>query len=104
MVDGRLVALDTPTRLAETWVPGQMYRVSGVGVHRAAPALASLPGVVNVEPFGAALHVRVDGVPMAAVLARANTVAAGATIELTRATLEDVFLAVVGGKTPGESK
>ncbi|MEZ4236620.1 MAG: ABC transporter permease [Myxococcota bacterium] len=39
MVDGRLVALDSPEGLARTWVPGEVYRVTGPGVHRAAEAL-----------------------------------------------------------------
>jgi ABC-2 type transport system ATP-binding protein len=100
MVDGRLVALDTPTGLAATWVPGRLYRLTGRGVHAASQVLQPLPGVVQVEPFGAALHVRVAELPGAAsaevLLARARSVLPEIRLEPTRATLEDVFLAVVG--------
>ncbi|MEQ1501472.1 MAG: ABC transporter ATP-binding protein [Myxococcota bacterium] len=95
MVDGRLVALDTPPNLAATWVPGELYRLTGRGIHHAAGPLRELAGVVELEPFGAALHVRVTGTPPDAILARARTVSPDAAIERTRATLEDVFLAVV---------
>jgi ABC-2 type transport system ATP-binding protein len=102
MVDGRLVALDTPQGLAQTWVPGRLYRLTGRGVHAVARALEPLPGVVQVEPFGAALHVRVAELPGASspetLLARARAVAPDLRLEPTRATLEDVFLAVVGRK------
>ena len=98
MVDGKLVALDTPTGLAATWVPGQIFRLTGTGVHRARSALVGQPGVVDVEPFGAALHVRVDGVPAERIAARARPLVPDLRIEPSRATLEDVFLAVVGRK------
>jgi ABC-2 type transport system ATP-binding protein len=96
MVDGALVALDTPSRLKATYVPGVLYEVRGASLPR--DALARVPGVRRVEPFGAGLHVRgesdaiADG--MRATLAREG--AAGATVERTEPTLEDVFLAVVG--------
>ncbi len=96
MVDGRLVALDTPRALAETWVPGALVRLLGTGLLRARPALAALPGVREVEPFGAALHVRTDpDLPVERLLAAARAVDPQVRAEPTRATLEDVFLAVV---------
>lgn len=96
MVDGRLVALDTPRALAETWVPGDLYRLTGGHLLEARAPLAALAGVREVQPFGAALHVRVDpGVPPAGLLSVAQQSAPGCRIEPTRATLEDVFLAVV---------
>ncbi len=95
MVDGRLVALDTPRALAETWVPGALWRLTGQLLPARAP-LAALPGVREVQPFGVALHVRTDpDVPPAVLLAAARAVDPQAAIEPTRATLEDVFLAVV---------
>jgi len=99
MVDGRLAALDTPAGLKRQHVPGRMLRVRGLGVP-AAQALARVPGVLAVEPFGAGHHVRssADGLD-AAGLARllAGLGAAGATVEEVEPGLEDVFLAVVGG-------
>lgn len=103
MVDGRLVALDTPAGLKRAWVPDRVLVARGRGLAAAAGALARLPGVAAVAPFGAALHVRVDPARLdagavAAALAAAG--AAGAEVEEAPATLEDVFLAAVdrGGK------
>jgi ABC-2 type transport system ATP-binding protein len=102
MVDGKLVALDTPRGLAETWVPGKLYRLTGRGIHEVATLLGPLAGVVQVEPFGAALHVRVAERAGAAspelLLEHARQRVPEAKLEPTRATLEDVFLAVVGRK------
>jgi ABC-2 type transport system ATP-binding protein len=96
MVAGRLAALDTPAALKRTFVPGRMLEVRGA----ARAVVQDLPGVLGVEPFGAALHVRVaaDG-PEAAELARAlaRRGVADAGVADTDVTLEDVFLAVVGG-------
>jgi ABC-2 type transport system ATP-binding protein len=92
MVDGRLVALDTPAALARTWVPGEMYQVTGAGVQRVMAALRARPGVREVTAFGAGLHVRVDAVPPEVL---AGWVGPEARVERIRANLEDVFLAVV---------
>jgi ABC-2 type transport system ATP-binding protein len=98
MVDGRLASLDTPAALKRTLVPGRMLEVHGATtaeVRAAAPAAALL----GVEPFGAALHVRVaeDG-PRAAELREEleRRGARGASVADTEVTLEDVFLRVVG--------
>jgi ABC-2 type transport system ATP-binding protein len=103
MVAGRLAALDTPERLKRRFVPGHLLEVHGAraaDVERVAPALS----IVSVEPFGAALHVRVaDGGPDEATLrgelerlgVRVTAVAA------TQPTLEDVFLRVVGESAAG---
>lgn len=101
MVDGRLVALDTPTALATTHVPGKMLAVTGRGL--SLPAVRAVPGVIEAEPFGAGLHVRTTAeVPPDAVAAALR---GGGATELrvleSRATLEDVFLALVG-KPRGE--
>ncbi len=61
MVAGALAALDTPEGLKRTFVPGRMLEVQGAGVAEVQQAAADL-GLLDVEPFGAALHVRVaDG-------------------------------------------
>lgn len=99
MVAGRLVALDTPRRLAETHVPGRVIAVSGEALVPALPALRALPGVLAADPFGARLHVRTDpGLPVERVtdtLARHG--ARGLSVAPHRANLEDVFLALAGG-------
>ncbi len=100
MVDGRLVALDTPAALKRTWVPDRVLHVRGQGVGGAAPALRAVAAVRSVVPFGAGLHLRVDPAApdprgdVAAALAGAG--AGDVTVEVAEPSLEDVFLAVVG--------
>jgi ABC-2 type transport system ATP-binding protein len=106
MVDGRLVALDTPAALKRTWVPGRVLLARGRGLAAAGAALRGRPGVLAVEPFGAGLHVRVepaawDPPALAEALTRAG--AAGVEVEEGEATLEDVFLAVVGSAAAKEA-
>ena len=111
MVAGALAALDTPEGLKRTFVPGRMFEVQGAGVAEMAKVAGDL-GLLGIEPFGAALHVRVaDGGPDGETL-RAELVRRG--IPVTRVsdaevTLEDVFLKVVGGaarpaKAPAEER
>ena len=99
MVDGRLVALDTPAQLKRTWVPERVLSVRGEGLTAASQGLSAQEGVRDVAPFGFGLHVRVEGERWSpeglARLLRAR----GATevvVEESEPSLEDVFLAVVG--------
>ncbi len=99
MVDGRLVALDTPAALKKAWVPGLVVVARGRGLLAAARAMRGRPGVLAVEPFGAGLHVRVEPgafTPEAVAAALRGAGAAEVEVEEGEATLEDVFLAVVG--------
>jgi ABC-2 type transport system ATP-binding protein len=98
MVDGRLVALDTPAGLKRTWVPDRVLVARGRGLGPAAERLRGERGVRAVAPFGAALHLRVDPAALdagrvAAALSQAG--AAEVEVEEAAASLEDVFLAVV---------
>jgi ABC-2 type transport system ATP-binding protein len=106
MADGRLVALDTPAELKRTWVPGLVLVAQGRGLVGAAASLAGRPGVSAVEPFGAGLHIRVEPGLWRAPAVEAALRQAGAS-ELSvvegEATLEDVFLAAVGGGAPAEA-
>ena len=98
MVDGKLVALDTPAALKRTWVPERVLVARGRNLAAAGAALAKEPGVVAAEPFGAALHLRVDRERWDAARAREALVAAGGgdvRVEESSPTLEDVFLEVV---------
>jgi ABC-2 type transport system ATP-binding protein len=98
MVDGRLVALDTPAALKATWVPDRVLVVRGQGLAGAAEALGRAPGVRGVAPFGAGLHVKVDPARLRAEDLRALLAAAGGRevrVEEAPPSLEDVFLAVV---------
>ncbi len=99
MVDGKLVALDTPAGLKRTWVPEQVLVARGRGLREATPALAARPGVKNVVPFGAGLHLRLEPGRLSPDEARRVLEAAGAaevSVEPAEPSLEDVFLAVVG--------
>jgi ABC-2 type transport system ATP-binding protein len=98
MVDGRLVALDTPAALKRRYVPGQVLAVRGRNLAEAAGSLRSRQGIIAVEPFGAGLHLQVaaadwnaDSVAVALTSAGAQAV----EVEPGEPTLEDVFLAVV---------
>jgi ABC-2 type transport system ATP-binding protein len=99
MVAGGLAALDTPERLKQTFVPGRVYEVQGAGVADVQRVAAEL-SLLDVEPFGAALHVRVaEGGPDAEAL-RAQLTQRGlhvTSVGDAEVTLEDVFLRVVGG-------
>jgi ABC-2 type transport system ATP-binding protein len=98
MVDGRLVALDTPAALKRTWVPDRVVVARGEGLAGAAAALRARAGVRGVAPFGAGLHVRVDPARLGERDVAETLRAAGARevrVEAAEPTLEDVFLAVV---------
>ena len=108
MVDGRLVALDTPAGAEAHLGPGPGAPGPGRGTSAAgAAALRALPGVRAAEPFGAGLHVRVDpahwsGESVGAALGREG--GEGVSVEESEPSLEDVFLAVVGrGAAAGEA-
>jgi ABC-2 type transport system ATP-binding protein len=99
MVDGRLVALDTPAALKRAWVPEVILAVRGRELGRGQEALAALPGVTAVAPFGAGLHVRVERGGLSPREVAAALAASGAldvSVEPAEPSLEDVFLAVVG--------
>jgi ABC-2 type transport system ATP-binding protein len=98
MVDGKLAALDTPEALKRTFVPGRMYEVQGASVADLKRAAADLT-LLDIEPFGAALHVRVAEDGPGADKLRADLVGHGVNVTGiidAEVTLEDVFLQVVG--------
>jgi ABC-2 type transport system ATP-binding protein len=96
MVSGRLVALDTPAKLKRDHVPGHLYQIEGDELDRAAEALRPVDGVIDVQPFGASLHVRTSSpMNLEGALSKAGFEVA---IEQIEPSLEDVFLAVVEAK------
>ncbi|MEQ8459987.1 MAG: ABC transporter ATP-binding protein [Sandaracinaceae bacterium] len=106
MVDGALVALDTPHALKRRFVPGETLAVEGRGLHHAVKAARALPSVVAAEPFGARLHVRFQEGAADAARLRAALESTGAVVERVEsveASLEDVFLAVVGADDAEEA-
>jgi ABC-2 type transport system ATP-binding protein len=107
MVDGRLVALDTPAALKRTWVPEQVLVVRGRALAEGARAIGAERGVRAVEPFGAGLHLRVDRESWDAARVRDYLAAKGGAdvrVEPSAPSLEDVFLAVVGRSEAAEVK
>lgn len=95
MVDGRLVALDTPVRLAEEHVPGRLFAIKGENLSLA--AVRGLPDVLAVDPFGAGLHVRTLD-PDARRVLQALEASGAQNLESAqvRANLEHVFLELAG--------
>jgi ABC-2 type transport system ATP-binding protein len=106
MVDGRLVALDTPAALKREWVPDRVLLVRGRNLAAGAAALRGSPGVRATEPFGAGLHLRVDPAAWSAEAVRAELAGRGGegvSVEEAEPSLEDVFLAVVGRGASAEA-
>ncbi len=99
MVDGRLSALDTPAALKQRFVPGRILRIKGMD-RSMMPLLTQLDGFLDMEVFGTGFHLRVepktgpDAVALETWLKRKG--AQDAWVETVSATLEDVFLKVVG--------
>jgi ABC-2 type transport system ATP-binding protein len=105
MVDGRLVALDTPEGLKRTHAPGRVLEVRGPGLSRALDGLRDEPGVLDVSRFGAGATVRVDPERMPAEsLARLLRARGVEPLEMeeTAPTLDDVFLALTSAASGKE--
>jgi hypothetical protein len=112
MVDGRLVALDTPAGLTERHVPGEIHAVSGLSARELSQALQGRDEVLAIKPFGARVHVRATGAladeqGLADLLSEKGL--SPQAIEPVEPTLEDVFLELVeresnGGGEGAESK
>ncbi|MEY2937289.1 MAG: hypothetical protein RL033_8038 [Pseudomonadota bacterium] len=89
MVAGRLLALDTPAQLKQSFVPGRMFALRRVSSAQLVQ-LRQLPGVIGAELFGQGAHVRLAEGVAASCLQLADE-----TPEPIEPTLEDVFLAAV---------
>ncbi|MFT3925091.1 MAG: ABC transporter ATP-binding protein [Myxococcales bacterium] len=99
MVDGSLLALDTPEALKRSFVPGTTLAFQGKDLHRVVHAARALPFVRAADLFGANLHVRFDpkGTDGSAIeLGLRKLGAQPEHCEPVEASLEDVFLGVVG--------
>ena len=106
MVDGRLVALDTPNELKSKHVPGTIHAVTGASKGALTEALKKLSGVLSVRTFGAGTHVRVEG-PMSdpqkmQAALHCEPGLENTSVEPAEATLEDVFLELVGAHSGGD--
>jgi ABC-2 type transport system ATP-binding protein len=99
MVAGKLAALDTPEGLKRTFVPGRVYEVQGASMAEMQKTATDL-ALLDIEPFGNMLHVRVakdgpDAERLRAALTSHGVHVTG--VVDAEVTLEDVFLQVVGG-------
>jgi drug efflux transport system ATP-binding protein len=101
MVDGALVALDTPERLKVEYVPGTIHAVTGEVTSRVlSELLVAREDVLAIKPFGRTLHVRVQGDLADRDRFRMLLSELGFTnvaVDPGEATLEDVFLEIVEG-------
>ncbi|MBZ4417383.1 ABC transporter ATP-binding protein [Myxococcus sp. RHSTA-1-4] len=105
MVDGRLVALDTPEGLKRTHAPGRVLEVRGPKLAPALDALRGEPGVLDVSRFGAGATVRVDPERLPGEALGHWLRARGVDpleMEESAPTLDDVFLALTAGAQRGE--
>ena len=98
MVDGELVALDTPDGLKQTHVPGQMFHIQS-GEESVAPLLALVeqqPGFVSSQIYGLTLHALFEaGTQLEALRRQLAMHFSNVKVTTATASLEDVFLAVV---------
>ncbi|RBP05138.1 ABC-2 type transport system ATP-binding protein [Roseiarcus fermentans] len=96
---GRLVALGSPSELKRSAIRGEILLVEGDDPGAMLEALEGAPGVRDVAPFGSSLHIVVDDAARdrAAIEARlAERSLSWSRIEPIKATLEDVFVQLVG--------
>ena len=98
MVQGKLVALDTPRALKQAWVLGEVIAIHTRDIDLVRRAIAEFKGVLAVEPFGSTVHVRFNAEHVVRpVLERALATVFSPLpkIEPADVSLEDVFLAAV---------
>ncbi len=96
---GRLAALGSPSELKRTAIRGEILLVEGSDPGAMLEALEGAPAVRDVAPFGSSLHIVVgdagrDLPAIEALLKERNL--SWSRIEPIKATLEDVFVQLVG--------
>lgn len=102
---GRVLADASPAEIRGL-MPGTVVEVHAEPRSLAAQALRQAPGVLDVQPFAARLHVRVASGRPTEELVRAILGSAGATVLQTRTippTLEDTFLYLTRAAGAGEA-
>ena len=108
--DGRLLAIDRPAALQGSI--GQLLEVSVESQRPPLEVLAAVPGVMDVQRFGDRAHVRLQGVTIpdgtrAIGAALAAKGIGSAVIRPIAASLEDVFIELIGtsraGQTPSDA-
>jgi ABC-2 type transport system ATP-binding protein len=105
MYGGKLVALDTPAALKHGAISGEVLEIEGTPQEQARALIAAQPGVRDVAPYGARLHATVDDAALRGPQLNAALQAAGvadARVERIDPSLEDVFVALLGGSATGD--
>ncbi len=97
MVKGKLAAMDTPSRLKNTWVPGRIFRVRGMD-RAALRLLENSNDVLCIETFGTSLQIQMargghEKEKLLHLLSPSSH--HPMEIEEVEASLEDVFLKVI---------
>jgi ABC-2 type transport system ATP-binding protein len=98
--EGRVLAADAPARL-RALITGPMLEVLSGATPGAAEIARRLPGVLDAQTFGERLHVTLDDSPDAIERFRralASTPLHAAAVRSIPPSLEDVFIARLGGK------
>jgi ABC-2 type transport system ATP-binding protein len=100
--EGHLLALDEPARLQGALV-GQLLEVTSDAARPPVDAIAAVPGVEAVQPFGDRAHVRMapgarDTVMPAIESALRRAGIGGVSIRPIAASLEDVFIDLITGQ------
>ncbi len=96
---GRLVALGSPSELKRSAIRGEILLVEGDDPGAMLEALQGAEGVRDVAPFGSSLHIVVDDAARDRPAIEARLAGRGLSwsrIEPIKATLEDVFVQLVG--------
>lgn len=101
---GRLAIEGTPAELKHHALGGRLLRVESGEIGTLLQALPGMPGILDVAPFGDALHVLVPEDANAAALLRDMLSRRGlacARIEPVEPTLEDVFVQMISAARGG---
>jgi len=102
--EGRLLAVDSPARL-QSALAGQLIEVIAGTSRPPLDVLASIDGVADVQPFGDRAHVRLSGITPGRAIrdieaAFARRGLTPASIRPITASLEDVFIELIGRTDP----
>ncbi len=113
MYEGRLIVVDTPNRVKDL-IEGELIEVRpvaeqrGVGLmRRAEAAVASLPGVLEVQSYGNLLHIFVDDaagrIPQVKAALSAQSIQAE-NLRQTQARMEEAFVSLIRRQREQQSR